>query len=181
MHLRSHRFILGLHRTTASATLICCCVNNPIYTSTTRAMTALVGGSTTDVSAERGLVAWAGYDMATHMTSEPVTHGSPPEHMKPEPLELAEPPNGQSIGIQSVLSKPFKAHGIYGQILSVPGISANKPVVASICQVDNQDRPFMGNATMHVSNVVPYDGGQIEIWGHIQYNVDIRCRLAIVF
>jgi hypothetical protein len=83
--------------------------------------------------------------------------------------------------VRAVLSDPFEAHGIFQHYESYDGVHKDTVAVASIHEVDDQGRPFKGAATMHISNVICYDEGDIEIWGHIQWDSDCRVRLAILW
>lgn len=34
---------------------------------------------------------------------------------------------------------------------------------------------------MHVSNVVPFNDGVVGVWGHIQWDTDLRVRISLLW
>ncbi|MFD3479889.1 hypothetical protein [Streptomyces sp. NPDC058695] len=103
------------------------------------------------------------------------------EPMTAKPGEL-EPGTAGAISIEGARnSKVFTAHGIFGFVANAPNANKDSICAASICEVDAQDRPFLGAALMHVANVVPYDEQRIEVWGNIGWDSDIRVRLSLIW
>jgi hypothetical protein len=56
-------------------------------------------------------------------------------------------------------------------------VFANSQVSVSMTELDNNDTPFLGAATMQVYNVVPQDDGTITV----KFNVDWHARLRVQF
>jgi hypothetical protein len=70
------------------------------------------------------------------------------------------------------------AHG--GFRVTFGNVQANSLaiVLASITEIDGNNRPFLGSAIMHIDNVVPQDGS-VLVRGNIDWNSDLRARVSI--
>ncbi|WP_139304486.1 hypothetical protein [Bacillus cereus] len=57
-------------------------------------------------------------------------------------------------------------------------------VVASICEVlwnGNDWAPYGGNATMSITNVIPKDGGDVEVWGRVFWGSPIDYQISLMW
>ena len=72
----------------------------------------------------------------------------------------------------------LRDHGIQVYYVSVPAITANSRVVASITETGSDGKPFIGTASLSVYSVAPNDNGEIWVEINIQWDSDINCRLT---
>ena len=111
--------------------------------------------------------------MVTHATSE---QGLKADHVKLDDAYDADQP----LVLRGTASGSFVGHGLYDRLVTCgPTLKKNSKAFASICELDSSGNPFMGLATMHVSNVIPFDDGTLEVVGHIQWNSNIQVRLSV--
>ncbi|MGW5983701.1 hypothetical protein ACWFOP_25525 [Bacillus mycoides] len=57
-------------------------------------------------------------------------------------------------------------------------------VVSSICEVSWNGSdwvPFGGDANMSISNVIPKDCGDIEVWGHIYWGSALNYQISLIW
>ena len=98
--------------------------------------------------------------------------------------ELLEP-DGESGGEQQIVDYTtffFPAHGVFARrLVCGPTLKSYSRAVVSLCEVDGNNVPFRGLATMSVGNVVPHDDGILEIVGSIQWNSDIKVRASVLW
>ncbi|CAL9310059.1 MULTISPECIES: hypothetical protein [unclassified Streptomyces] len=74
----------------------------------------------------------------------------------------------------------FPARGVFARrLVCGPTLKSYSRAFVSLCEVDGNNRPFRGLATMSVANIVPHDDGILEIVGAIQWNSDIRIRASV--
>lgn len=68
----------------------------------------------------------------------------------------------------------------------ISGVSAGSLVVASITEVNSNDVPFQGAASMEVHNVVPMNqrpgeiGGRVRVRGFIGWERNVRARISLM-
>ncbi|MFC4611509.1 hypothetical protein ACFO9E_27515 [Streptomyces maoxianensis] len=94
--------------------------------------------------------------------------------------EYYEAGTDQPPVLRGVASGRFVGHGLYDRLVFCgPTLKSNSRAFASICELDSSGKPFMGQATMHVSNVIPLDDGNLEVVGHVQWNSNISLRLSV--
>lgn len=75
----------------------------------------------------------------------------------------------------------FEAGRIFRRVVEdCPGVNPGTPAVASLCEVDDRDRPFMGDAGMKVYSVVPLEG-RIEVRGEVDWTYMLRLRLTVIW
>ncbi|MDJ1136816.1 hypothetical protein [Streptomyces iconiensis] len=73
----------------------------------------------------------------------------------------------------------INTHRIFNTRLFIGQISVNTNVYVSLCEVNRTNNsPFLGNASMKVYNVVPYNGFA-DVRGEVDWDEDIRIRLSI--
>jgi hypothetical protein len=56
----------------------------------------------------------------------------------------------------------------------------NSTLLASICEVDNNNYPMNGTATMRIHNIVPLDGGTTVVYVEIIWESDLRARVRVI-
>ncbi|WP_371666961.1 hypothetical protein OG985_04735 [Streptomyces sp. NBC_00289] len=98
--------------------------------------------------------------------------------------ELLEPGN-EAGGEQRIVDYTtffFPAHGVFARrLICGPTLKSYSRAFVSLCEVDGNNVPFRGLATMSVANVVPHDDGILEIVGSIQWNSDIKVRASVLW
>ncbi|ARW08219.1 hypothetical protein S101359_03240 [Bacillus atrophaeus] len=75
----------------------------------------------------------------------------------------------------------FSGHQFFEKRLLMRGcgVNSNSGVFVSITEVDGNNKPFQGAASMEVFNVVPHDDGTVIVRGRIWWDSDIRVRLSV--
>ncbi|MER5386259.1 hypothetical protein ABT040_39490 [Streptomyces sp. NPDC002688] len=98
--------------------------------------------------------------------------------------ELLEP-EGKADGEQRIVDYTtffFPAHGVFARrLICGPTLKSYSRAFVSLCEVDGNNVPFRGLATMSVANVVPHDDGILELVGSIQWNSDIKVRASVLW
>lgn len=78
----------------------------------------------------------------------------------------------------------LKTRGKFDTLIHLPGVvNAWSKVFVSICEVgilSGQVKPIMGDATMHVYNVVPQDDGTIKVRGFVDFGEPLNVRLSVL-
>ena len=71
-------------------------------------------------------------------------------------------------------------HGRFDQVFHCPGVNANSSVVASITEVDDRNRPFLGGADTQVLNVVPRDDEIVLLRAHVGWSSPLHLRVTLM-
>jgi len=78
----------------------------------------------------------------------------------------------------------LKRSGKFDALLSLPGVvNSWSKVFVSICEISivgGQVKPILGDATMHVYNVVPQDDGTIQVRGFVDFGEPLNVRLSVL-
>ncbi|MFB0632623.1 hypothetical protein [Streptomyces sp. AB3(2024)] len=84
----------------------------------------------------------------------------------------------QQVGYYYNLS----GHGVFERLLEAPGVGAYTGVFATVTEVyPPTDRAFMGGAVMTVHNVVPLEGGRVQIRVDAGWPQDIPVRVSLQY
>jgi hypothetical protein len=75
----------------------------------------------------------------------------------------------------------FTGCGMFVQNLGYPGVTPNSGLCVTVCEVDANGIPFIGNAYMSIGNVAP-GNNSLLVYGGVNYdsNVDYRITASIV-
>lgn len=71
-------------------------------------------------------------------------------------------------------------HGAFKKPFNGLPVNSNSVVLANICEVDDNNNPFPGDATMRIHNIVPLDGGVTWVYAEIIWEGDLRARIRFV-
>ncbi|MGG0754966.1 hypothetical protein [Brevibacillus laterosporus] len=58
-------------------------------------------------------------------------------------------------------------------------VNSNSGVFVSITEVDGNNKPFQGAASIETYNVVPHDDGIVIVRGRVWWDTPIRVRLSV--
>ncbi|MEV0261093.1 hypothetical protein AB0I49_07070 [Streptomyces sp. NPDC050617] len=72
----------------------------------------------------------------------------------------------------------FRAHRIFNQRINIPVVPGSLLWVSLTECVPGSNTPFLGSATMHTYNVVPFDG-YMMLRGEIDWDDDLLIRASI--
>lgn len=78
------------------------------------------------------------------------------------------------------VQKVIYNHRIFNEPIAVPGMRPWYSAVAALTEVNANDGPFLGDATMKVYNVVPHDD-MVEVRGEIDWDSNIRVRITVIY
>lgn len=71
--------------------------------------------------------------------------------------------------------------GVFSRNLSAPGTNPGTQVHASITELDNQERPQLGDADVTTHDVVPLDGQRVQIRGEVAWPAPRVVRVSMFF
>ncbi|ARW08220.1 hypothetical protein S101359_03241 [Bacillus atrophaeus] len=63
--------------------------------------------------------------------------------------------------------------------MSSCGVNSNSTVLVSMTEIDRNQKPFQGAASMQIFNVVPHDNGIVTVRGRIWWDSDISVRFSV--
>ena len=78
------------------------------------------------------------------------------------------------------ISHPFPAHRIFTYLFGVAGVDSKSAVAVSLTEVDGNQFPFLGEATMKVYNVIPDNAQEVVVRGEVDWDEDINIRASFV-
>jgi len=75
----------------------------------------------------------------------------------------------------------FRTHGRFATSVNAAAVSGATRVFASICEVDGNDNPILGNADTRLYNVVP-TFNRLTFRGEVLFGADLNIRITwIIF
>ena len=75
----------------------------------------------------------------------------------------------------------FRAHRIFNwRFTGLTGIGSKSAVAVSLTEVDGNQFPFSGEATMKVYNVIPDNAQEVFVRGEVDWDEDINIRASFV-
>ncbi|MET8681424.1 hypothetical protein ABZW18_28560 [Streptomyces sp. NPDC004647] len=115
------------------------------------------------------------------------TSGIPSANLVPEELTKSSMDTGKIIRSGTPTStywhfEDFHWRGEFVHTATLPTDQVNSvsQVAVSICELNNDGVPFIGNARLEVHNVAPHNDGRIIVRGQVHWENDLHVRLNYI-
>ncbi|RKN38324.1 hypothetical protein [Streptomyces hoynatensis] len=115
------------------------------------------------------------------------TSGMPTANFVPDALSRSSEETGKVVRSGEPTSTfwhfaDFRWHGEFLHTETLPTSQVNdfSQVAVSICELDANSRPFIGNARLEVYNVAPFRDGRIIVRGNVEWQSDLNVRLNYI-
>ncbi|TDC27982.1 hypothetical protein E1265_00085 [Streptomyces sp. 8K308] len=115
------------------------------------------------------------------------TSGMPTANFVPEALSRSSKDTGKVVrsGIPTSTFWHFadfrwSGEFLHTETLPTSQVNAFSQVAVSICELNADGVPFIGNARLQVYNVAPHGDGRIIVRGNVEWDKDLNVRLNYI-